>query len=357
MRYNICMKNLMINKLIQSYTYGNTGVQQLSLECDKGQCVTILAPKEGGKTSLLKCIAGLFPAQSGEILINGIDITNKPPKDRDVLLLYEDGGLFKMRSVFYNLSYPLQIRKVDKETIKEKILSVAKKLDITHLLFEKAGVLTGNEKLKVMFARALLRKASVYLFDDIFRIAQPQERQSLFSQLLPMIKELDGAVLFATSNADEAMSVGEKIVIMNYGYVVDEGDIARLKQSPSCLTSYKFMHSYATNMLITKVFEDESGVFIELLGKRIALDGQKLLNAIYIGGEIIACFETKAGGDIAFRHKYMEYYNNTRFMHSEVLSTDVITKLEEGLLTEGLDIDLDSLKLFDLNSEKSVYYG
>lgn len=356
MRYNICMKNLVVNKLIQTYTYGNTGVQELSLECDKGECASILAGKEGGKTSLLKCIAGLYPAQSGEILINGIDITKKPPKDRDVMLLYEDGGLFKLRSVFYNLSYPLKIRKIEKDIIKEKILVAAQKLDITHLLFEKVNTLSDSEKLKVMFARALLRQASVYLFDDIFRIAQPQERQSLFSELLPLIKELEGAVLFATSSADEAMTVGKKIVIMNYGYVVDEGDISLLKNSPRCLTSYKFMHSYATNMLITKVLEDGSGTYIELLGKRISLDGQKLLNPIYIGCEIIACFETKAVGDIEYRLKYFEYYNNTRFMHGESHGETIITKAE-GEMPDGLDIDLNSLKLFDINSEKSVYYG
>lgn len=350
------MKNLVINKLVQTYTYGNTGVQELSLECGSGECVAILAGKEGGKTSLLKCLAGLYPAQSGEILINGINITAKPPKDRDVMLLYEDGGLFKLRSVFYNLAFALKIRKVPQDIIKEKILSAAKELGITHLLFEKVNTLSDSEKLKVIFARALLRKASVYLFDDIFRIAEPQERQSLFSKLLPVIKELEGAVLFATSSADEAMSIGNQIVIMNYGCVVDQGDISRLKDSPRCLTSYKFMHSYATNVVITKVAEDENGVFIELFGKRVALDGQKLINPIYIGGEIIACFETKSGGDIAFRLKYYEYYNNTRFMHSESHGSGIITKAEHEI-PEGLAIDLKSLKLFDINSEKSVYYG
>lgn len=350
------MKNLVINKLVQTYTYGNTGVRELSLECAEGECVAILAGKEGGKTSLLKCIAGLYPAQSGKIFINGIDITAKSPKDRDVMLFYEDGGLFKLRSVFYNLAFPLKIRKVPQDVIKEKILSAAKKLGIEHLLFEKVNTLSDTEKLKVMFARALLRKASVYLFDDIFRIAEPQERHSLFSELLPIIKELGGAVLFATSRADEAMSVGNQIVIMNYGYTVDQGDICRLKDSPRCLTSYKFMHSYATNMVITKVSEDGNGVFIELFGKRVALDGQKLINPIYIDGEIIACFETKHGGDIAFRFKYFEYYNNTRFMHSESHGNGIITEAE-GEIPEGLDIELKSLKLFDINSEKSVYYG
>jgi multiple sugar transport system ATP-binding protein len=351
------MKNLVINNLVQSYTYGNTGVNGLSMECGGGECTAVLAAQEGGKTSLLKCIAGLYPAQSGEILINGVDITKKPPKDRDVMLLYEDGGLFNLRTVYYNLAYPLKIRKINKETTKQIILSVAKKIGISDILFEKISTLNGCQKLLVMFARTKLRKASVYLFDDIFRIAEPQHRQELFSRLLPHIKELEGAVLFATSKADEAMSVGQNIIIMNYGYVVDEGDINKLKNSPRCLTSYKFMHSYATNMLTVKVGEYEEGVFIELLGKRIALDVKKLINPIYIGGEVTACFETLAEGDIKYGYKYIEYYNNTPFMHSDINGVDIVTKTENGSLPQGLNIDLHSLKLFDINSENCVYYG
>lgn len=351
------MKNLVINKLVQTYTYGCTGVQELSMECAQGESVAVLAGREGGKTSLLKCIAGLYPASSGEILICGADVTNKPVKDRNVLLVHEDGGLFKFRTVFYNLAFPLIIRKVAKEAIKEKILSVASELGFQGLLYDKINTLTGGEKLKVMFARALLRQASVYLFDDIFKVAEPEDRQKLFSELLPLIKRLDGAVVFATSSADEAMSVAKNITILNYGYTVDEGSAEQIRTSPRCLTSYKFLHSYATNILTAKVVEGENGeAYIHLLGKRIALESKKLLNPIYIGGEVTVCFETQAG-DIPFDDYYIEYYNNTPFMHCALCGENIITRLNGGILPQGLDIDLSSLKLFDVNSEKSVYSG
>src|SRR5690554_6695864 len=209
--YNINMKKILIKNLKQQYNYGAVGIQDMSFELEDNQTLAIISGKEGGKTSLLKCIAGLNPQVGGEIYINDILVNDKKPKDRDILLVYEDGGLFDFRSVFYNLSYPLKIRKLDKDFIYKKIADISKELGFEYLLDYKISSLSLAEKLRVMVARALIRDASVYLFDDPFKNVQPHYRHKLFNELYPYIRKIKGVKIFATSSPDEAKTVGDSI--------------------------------------------------------------------------------------------------------------------------------------------------
>lgn len=352
------MKNLIIKNLKQQYMYGAVGVRDISLECDSGEIISVLSHSEGGKTSLLKAIAGLYPILEGKIYIDGKDVTNLPPKDRNVLLVYEDGGFFNRKSVFYNLSYSLKIRKTSYDIIKDKVLSVARELKIEHLLGEKIFRLSENEKVKVMIARAMLRKASVYLFDDPFKRVLPQDRHAVFIELLPFIKKLDGAVIFATTSVDEARTISERTFIMSYGFVVDEGNFDDLYARPSTLTSYKFVKGYESNIIKAKVSEDEEGVYIDILNKKIKLSSDKLINPIYIGKETIASFITYPAKE-GIKHElgFLEYYNNRIILHSKIDNHSIKTVIENKEdISEYIDIDISSLKLFDINSEKLVYF-
>lgn len=359
--YNKYMKNLTIKNLTQQYTYGDFGVQNLSLECNQGEIVAILGGNDAGKSSLLQCIAGLYSAQSGEILIDGNDITNKKPKFRDVMLVHGDGGFFTLRTVFYNLAYPLKIRKIDKNKIKQKIEEVAKKLNFSHLLDHKIRTLTGTEKVRIMIARTLLRESAVYLFDDPFHIAEAIDRHNIFMEMVPIIKSLDGAVLFATTSVDEAKTLTNSIIIMNYGYVIDEGNKEKLKNEPQCLLSYSFMRGYATNSVVTKVIENGNELFIKIAGQKIVLYSEKLINPIYINNDIIACFVTIDGKGEGYQidkeDTSIEYYNNSIVFHNTIDGDNIKTQIiDSSAIPSHIKTDIKSIKLFDVNSEKLVYF-
>lgn len=351
------MKNLIINNLKQQYTYGAVGIQDISLECDANQAISIFSKSEGGKTSLLNSIAKLCPIVSGEIFINGKNIAEQSPKELDILLIHQDGGLFKRRSVYYNLSFPLLIRKVDKTQIKAKITEVAHKLNLQHFLKEKIYMLSSAQKVKVSLARAMLRTASVYLLDNPFKQAPPEERHTLFTELLPHIKALTGAVLFATDSFDEARTIAKTGFILNYGFVIDWGNFDDISKSPRNFTTYNMIKNYADN-IITTIAEEDSGIYINILGKKVYLDESKLRQPIYIGNQVILSFSTKASAEegIVSEFNYIEYHHNTPIMHSTIDNISIKTVLQHATLPKYIDIDEQSIKLFDINSEKNIYY-
>ncbi len=351
------MKNLIIKNLIQQYTYGIRGIQDLSLECEDNETVAILGEKEAGKTSLLKCIAGLVPQSGGEIIINGQVVNDKKPRERDVLMVYDDGGFFELRTVFYNLSYPLKIRKVQKEIITKKVTEVSRKLGFEYLLDYKINSVNFYDRLKVMIARALLREASVYLFDDPFKNAQPFYRQKIFSQLFPFIKEIKGAKVFATSSPDEAKTVGDKIVVMNYGFVTDEGDIKSISKSPNCLLSYKYMYGPFSNAIKAKIEKDEKGAYVNILGERVLIDERELINSIYIGKEVIACFTLEQSSkEIEIKKRFIQYLNNQKVLHGQANGKKVSMFIQDEKEKYFATVNKSSLRLFDVNNERKVYF-
>ena len=351
------MKFLTIKNMYQQYNYGAEGVKNLSLECEKGEFFSILGNPEAGKTSLLKCIAGLYPIKSGEIYIDNKLINDENIKNRDILMIYEDGGLFKHRTIFYNLYYPMKIRGYEKDYIKNEIEKIAKEMNFFSLLAFKVSSLEGKDKVKIMIARAMLRKAKLYLFDDPFKIVEKEYRHKLFIEMLPFIKRLDGAMLFATTSIDEALTVSSNLLIMNYGYVIENGKYSDFNNKPSCLTSYEFIKGYNANTIKTKVFENENGIFVDILGKHVLLNKNNLINNIYIDCEIIVAFVTcqKENG-IPIENYFIEYYNNIPYISSLMYGNKIITKLENENIN-SIDIDLATIKLFDINNEKLIYFN
>ncbi|HHU42899.1 MAG: ABC transporter ATP-binding protein [Bacillota bacterium] len=351
------MKKIVLKNLRQQYTYGAVGIQELSIELDDRETVAVLGGREAGKTSLLKCIAGLAPQTGGEIYINSRLVNSAKPKDRDVLMVYEDGGFFERRTVFYNLSYPLKIRKLDKNDITNRVVDISKKMGFEYLLDYKIYTLTLSERLRVMIARALLREASVYLFDDPFKNVQPYLRRKLFNELYPYIKNINAPKIFATSSADEAKTVADKIVILNYGFVTDMGKAEDIIKNPNCLLAYRYMYGDTSNIVKTKIQQEEDAVFIEILGQRINIEKDKLLNPIYIGKEVLVCFLLKENDKGLKAHKeYIEYVNDFKVLHGKIAYTDVKFYIDREKDEYFALIDQDTLKIFDINSQRNIYF-
>lgn len=213
-----------VKNLTQKYFYGAEAVKNVSFALNDNEKLAIFAKEGGGKTSLLKCIAGLYPAEKGEIIVNGKDIADLKPKDRSVRLIYStDEAFFLYHTVKYNLEYPLKLRKYPKSEIAEITDFVLEQFGLKPYLSEPVYRLYPDVKIRLALARSALSKESVTLIDNVFCALTGSQRKDLFNELLPNIYDIPGNVIFATDCVDEALAIGNKLAVISNGKIVDFG--------------------------------------------------------------------------------------------------------------------------------------
>ncbi len=346
-----------VKNLRQRYTAGAVGVYNYNLSCEKGEHICIYATEEGGKTSLLKSIAGLIPIEKGEIIINSLPIQGKKVKDRDIAIIFQDCGIVKRKSVKWNLAYPLKIRKMPKEQISTIVNKVALDFKLGHLLSFPANRLKNQDKIRLAFARVLARNAPLVLIDNPFALLASEERRELFIELLPVIKSYVGNVLFATDNRDEAFTLGGKISILHYGILEQSGTIAEIKECPATVQVYSFAYGIPANFATVKLQQENSKLFILLFGQKFYLRADLLLNNIYIDSNVKVGFLAKeSNSGILADIKFCEQKEGCVYAHLSCDSQDLIAPVSSFVNgTINIEIIPSSIRLYDEANEKLIY--
>ncbi|NCA93276.1 ABC transporter ATP-binding protein, partial [bacterium] len=275
--------------LTVKYNYGAEAIARLSLICDKGGIATIFAPAEGGKTSLIKAIGGLVKVASGKIIVNGQNITYKSCKDRNVSILYNELGIFKNKTIEKNLLYPLIIRKTDIKKAKAVIKIMADRFNLSNDLQKKAKKADILTKIAVVFARAFLREADVYLIDNIFSNVEIRQRKEVFLHYLPYIQELSqkAPLIFATDSNFEAEALGQKVVVLNYGITLQKGEYKDIKNNPLSITVCKLFYGEKLDLCEATLKKENDILFVEGFNEKIFLSKDKLINEIFVNKTVV----------------------------------------------------------------------
>ncbi|MFI3229485.1 MAG: ATP-binding cassette domain-containing protein [Bacillota bacterium] len=282
------MNTLSIANLSMTYFYGAKAIDNLNLTVSSGECVAILGESESGKTSLVKCIAGLYPASEGNIYINNKDVTNLKIKDRDVLLLFDDCGIIGRKSVRFNLEYPLKLRKISRSFRRDKSEEVARECGIYPLLSDRGYLLGEEDKVRLAVARIKMRKSNVVLIDDIFKMVSSASRKNTFLAMLPHINNIETPVIFTTTSVDEAFTLSDKIVVMRYGIIEQIGTRKSLIEHPNTVYIDKFINPYRCR-IDANVESNSTGSYVKILGKKV----YKSLLKKYVGQNVIVSFIAK----------------------------------------------------------------
>ena len=351
------MTTLLIKNLRQRYTAGAVGVHNFNIQCENGEKLCVLAGEQGGKTSLIRCIAGLLTRESGQIILNGEEIQDKKIKERDIALIFQDCGLIKGKSVKWNLAYPLKLRKVSKEKLIEEVNKAAEKFNIAYLLTYPVSRLKDRDRIRLAFARASLRDASLLLIDNPFASLKGADRREMFLEMLPFIKNYGGVVIFATDSADEAFTLGDKISILHYGVAEQTGSKAELKENPASLQVYKYAHGIEVN-IVSALLGDENGIpYIDLLGNKILLDKRPLLNNVYIGAAVTAAFlAEQASFGTESEVLFCEEYCGNTFAHTNFDGQTIIVPAKDiGKRAIDIRVIPESIRLYDSANEKLIY--
>jgi multiple sugar transport system ATP-binding protein len=212
------MAEVVLKSVVKNY--GSVyAVNNVSLTVNDGEFVALVGPSGCGKTTTLNLIAGLIPISGGDIEIGGRLVNDLDPKDRDIAMVFQNYALYPNKSVYKNLAFPLQMRKLPKEQIDKKVRDAAKVLDITHLLERRPRELSGGQQQRVALGRALVRDPLVFLMDEPLSNLDAKLRVQMRSEIKRFHHELNATVVYVTHDQLEAVTMADKMAVMDGGFL------------------------------------------------------------------------------------------------------------------------------------------
>mgnify|MGYP000008804736 CR=1 FL=1 len=230
--------------------YGNEiGAKNIDITVEDGEFAVLLGPSGCGKTTTLRCLAGLTDPTEGEIRIDGTDITDRHPKNRDIAMVFQELALYPHMGVAANIGYPLKVEGIDRATRRERVEDVAETLDIGELLDRETDELSGGQRQRVAIGRAIIRRPSVFLMDEPLASLDAKLKVEMRNEIKKLQRELGITTLYVTHDQEEAMTLGDKLVVMNDGTVQQVGTPAEVYHDPANQFVAGFIGSPSMNFL------------------------------------------------------------------------------------------------------------
>lgn len=209
------MGNITLKNVNKSYDNENYAVIDFNLEINNGEFIILVGPSGCGKSTILRMIAGLEDITSGEIIIDGEIANDKLPKDRDLAMVFQNYALYPHMTVYDNIAYPLKLRKTPKQEIDSKVRESAKLLGIDEYLSRKPAKLSGGQKQRVALGRCIVRSPKSFLMDEPLSNLDAKLRVQMRTEITRLQKNLEKTFIYVTHDQIEAMTMGDKIVVMN----------------------------------------------------------------------------------------------------------------------------------------------
>ena len=226
---------------------------------DKEFCVFV-GPSGCGKSTTLRMIAGLEDITEGKLFIDGVEMNDVPPKDRDIAMVFQNYALYPHMTVYDNMAFGLKIRKMDKAEIDRRVREAAKQLDLTQYLDRKPKALSGGQRQRVAVGRAIVREPKVFLFDEPLSNLDAKLRVTMRSELAALHNRLQATMIYVTHDQIEAMTLGSKIVVMKDGIIQQIGAPLYLYNNPINKFVAGFIGTPPMNFLTVKVLEKNGAI-------------------------------------------------------------------------------------------------
>ena len=234
---------LSLKELTKKYSNGD-GVEGINLNIYESELLTMLGPSGCGKTTILRAIGGFIEADSGEIILDGVNIENLPPEKRPTVMVFQSYNLWPHMTIFENLAFGLKLRKIDKKQIQSEIREVLTLIRMEGVEKKYPSQLSGGQQQRIAIARALLLKPSVLLLDEPFSALDAKIRAQMREELKKIQSELGITIVFVTHDQEEAMTLSDRIVVMNKGVFEQIGTPEEIYDNPKS----KFVAEFIGNM-------------------------------------------------------------------------------------------------------------
>jgi multiple sugar transport system ATP-binding protein len=266
------MANLEIDNV--SKKYGNTlAVNGVSLKVGSGTFTVILGPSGSGKSTLLRCVAGFEKPDSGSISIEGKPVTDLPPRDRDLAMVFQSYALFPLMTIHDNIAFPLKVRNVPKAEIDARVKQVADLLLIKELLEKKPNQLSGGEQQRAALGRAIVRQPNALLMDEPLTSLDAPLRAQMRTELKRIRRETQMTAIYVTHDQAEAMGLADMIAILDKGKLMQYGKPLDVYSKPQNSFVAGFVGNPPTNILNGKFSVSGAGGLIKVDQASIPIDG------------------------------------------------------------------------------------
>ncbi|MET0717616.1 MAG: sn-glycerol-3-phosphate ABC transporter ATP-binding protein UgpC [Pseudoxanthomonas sp.] len=243
------MASVQLDNVRKVYGNGQVAVHGASFEVADGELMVLVGPSGCGKSTLLRMIAGLEDITGGELSIGGRVVNEVAPKDRDIAMVFQSYALYPHMTVAENLAFGLKLRKHDKATIEKRVAAAAETLGLTPMMGKLPGQMSGGQRQRVALGRALVREPSVFLLDEPLSNLDAKLRHSVRTEIARLHRQLGATMIYVTHDQVEAMTLGQRIVVMKDGEVQQIDTPMALYQKPANLFVATFIGSPKMNLL------------------------------------------------------------------------------------------------------------
>ena len=256
------MAKLELKNLSKTYDKKILALEDINLTIEDGQFFVLLGPSGAGKTTTLRCIAGLEKIDSGSVLFDNESVTDDQPASRDVSFVFQQFSLYPHYTVYENLAFPLRspMRKLPEEEIQKKIENISKMLKISNKLKNKATELSGGEMQRVAIGRALVRRPNIYLMDEPLSSLDAKLRESLRVELKNIQTNLNATILYVTHDQAEATTLADKIGVLKEGKIVQIGTPEEIYENPNSIYVSQRLGSPKINVLPSSLFNIKDNI-------------------------------------------------------------------------------------------------
>ncbi|MFC4062433.1 ABC transporter ATP-binding protein [Planomonospora corallina] len=247
------MSTVVLDNVTKVYPGGYLAVDRMNLRAGEGELLVLLGPSGCGKSTLLRMIAGLEEITSGDLWLGGTLANDLPPRDRDVAMIFQNGALYPHRTVRGNIAFPLEIAKADPEMVKERVTELSKALHIDETLDRRPGTLSGGQRQRVAMGRAIVRQPSIFLMDEPLSNLDAGMRTELRMEIGALVRSLGVTTIYVTHDQVEALTLADRIAIMNRGVLQDVGTPGQVYNDPATAFTAAFLNSQQLNLLSATV--------------------------------------------------------------------------------------------------------
>jgi len=236
-------------------------VKNVNLSCEDKEFIVLVGPSGCGKSTTLRLIAGLEDVSEGEIYIEDKLVNDMPPKDRDIAMVFQNYALYPHMSVYENMAFGLKLKKLPKDEIKRRVLEAADILGISDILEKKPRILSGGQRQRVAVGRAIVRKPKVFLFDEPLSNLDAKLRVQMRAEISRLHTRLQATMIYVTHDQIEAMTMGDRIVVMKDGIIQQIADPITLYDQPSNKFVAGFIGSPSMNFMEGSLIKKKDSIY------------------------------------------------------------------------------------------------
>ena len=269
------MASVKLTNVKKIYGKDTVAVQDFNLDIADKEFIVFVGPSGCGKSTTLRMIAGLEDISDGTVEIDGVVVNDLQPRDRDIAMVFQNYALYPHLTVFENMAFSLRLKKVPQEVVYEKVTQAAEILGITDYLTRKPRALSGGQRQRVAIGRAMVRDSKVFLMDEPLSNLDAKLRNQMRAEIILLRQKIDTTFIYVTHDQTEAMTLGDRIVIMKDGFIQQVGTPTQVFDMPENLFVAEFIGAPKMNTFKTQLIAEDNKYYVTPYGAKIEVDGNK----------------------------------------------------------------------------------